>query len=645
MRWNPGRSPKHSMKSDTQTPAPLAAPAIPQGARFLAEAAKACITAGADEISGAALFEMTCSLAAEHFPADAAFVIHAAEETERGAAARRWLERMAHSGARAARLDTGEFSAGGFPETSGLPVLSAAAVRTGADGRGLLVMLRTAAGGREFSDEELAYLGEAGEMLAAAARRNPPKLLPAWEERGISWLLDAIPSLVVVIDQGGTYRYCNRATLDWTGMPENRIISQHYTEVLGEGFCKVIAPYVAPAIAGETVRFEVQVPHRDGSTRNIIGNCIPFSDESGRIEGFYGIFTDVTGLSAAQKNLRDMNLLLETKVRERTEKLSEISANVPALFYYVDRSGRFLFANKIYTDSFGQTPDGIIGKTIREVIGEELYAIAGPKFEIALEGNEVSYRNFWKRPGEPMRCYRARYTPRRDADGKIIGAYLLAMDITAEHELEQATLVAADRERESVARELHDGICQDLTAIGFFAKTIEQRLRNLGNSESDQFAELGELIRDTTEKTRSVAHGLSIAPQGMFDLAASVRAFIRLISHRPECRFRTSVTVPEADMNAETRGQLYLIAREAITNSLKHGSPTRMVIRASRVASEVRLVIADNGAENPELDEAGAGMGVRTMTYRARLLGGSMRLMPRRRKGVLAICRIPISPK
>jgi PAS domain S-box-containing protein len=121
---------------------------------------------------------------------------------------------------------------------------------------------------------------------------------------------------------------------------------------------------------------------------------------------------------------------------------------VPGMVGYWDRELRNRYANQAYVEWFGQTPDAILGKHIREVIGEELFALNEPYMRAALAGNPQLFEREIPDPTGRKRRSQARYIP--DApNGTVEGFFVLVTDISelraAQDALEQSRNALEER--------------------------------------------------------------------------------------------------------------------------------------------------------------------------------------------------------
>jgi PAS domain S-box-containing protein len=73
----------------------------------------------------------------------------------------------------------------------------------------------------------------------------------------------------------------------------------------------------------------------------------------------------------------------EEAVRRSREQLQIVSDNTPALISYVDRECRYRWCNRAYTSWFGLPAEQVVGRPMREVLGEEAWQTIGPRVAAA----------------------------------------------------------------------------------------------------------------------------------------------------------------------------------------------------------------------------------------------------------------------
>jgi diguanylate cyclase (GGDEF)-like protein/PAS domain S-box-containing protein len=136
----------------------------------------------------------------------------------------------------------------------------------------------------------------------------------------------------------------------------------------------------------------------------------------------------------------------------RDNLLRTLADNVPALIaYYESRGQRCVFANKLYAESNGWTVDSIIGKTVREAIGEDAWRLIEGQVARVLKGERVEYVRPMTLPGGEQRIIEVNLIPDFDGQGQLQGAFVLITDITRHQLAEQAIRDSEERMRKFAA--------------------------------------------------------------------------------------------------------------------------------------------------------------------------------------------------
>lgn len=155
----------------------------------------------------------------------------------------------------------------------------------------------------------------------------------------------------------------------------------------------------------------------------------------------------------------------ERQLEQTGEHLRDIIDNMPVNVSYIDAGQRYVFINAHMAAVFGGDPEFAVGKTIRQVRGENLYARLQPQIEAALRGERVHFEVEIEVLGRPV-LFDTSYIPRLAGNGEVLGFYVLAHDITE--------LAAARRDLERLgARDVLTGL---LTGEAF-ERTLGERLR------------------------------------------------------------------------------------------------------------------------------------------------------------------------
>jgi signal transduction histidine kinase len=214
----------------------------------------------------------------------------------------------------------------------------------------------------------------------------------------------------------------------------------------------------------------------------------------------------------------------------------------------------------------------------------------------------------------------------------------LDAEVARRHELERELLEVAERERQRVGHELHDGVCQQLTAGHVAARLLERQLAADGSTAAPQAAALAELLETTHGEARDLARGLTPSPLRAGTLGAALTDLARHVRETVEvdCDF-VGTELPTLSQRAAT--QLYRVAQEAVANAVKHAAAEQIVLDLGTAGGEVCLTVRDDGAGLR--GDVTPGLGMRSMVGRAASLGGGIDWQPVPGGGTEVTCRVP----
>lgn len=142
----------------------------------------------------------------------------------------------------------------------------------------------------------------------------------------------------------------------------------------------------------------------------------------------------------------------------RENLLRTLADNVPAMIaYYEPQTMRCVFANRRYAESNGWTVDTIIGKTVREAIGEEAWRMIEPHVARVLKGEKVEYVRPLTLPGGEQRIIEVNLIPHFDEGAQMVGAFVLITDITR-HQLTERAIRESEERMRKFAAATNEGI-------------------------------------------------------------------------------------------------------------------------------------------------------------------------------------------
>jgi PAS domain S-box-containing protein len=246
-------------------------------------------------------------------------------------------------------------------------------------------------------------------------------------------------------------------------------------QALGEELGRPVAPeevFEVQVRAGHTVTGEWTYVRKDGSRFPVQLTVTALKDAGGALLGFLGVAQDLSASKA-----------VESALRESEAHLRIITESTEAWLARIDTEERYLFANRAFTQRAGMRRRTVIGRTVREVVGERAYQVVAPELARALAGERVLFEGFVPYYAMGERYVRIEYIPERDAQGVVCGVVGAIVDLTERRRAEDAL-------RESEARLAT--LTAALPAL-LFSTTADGRIDYV----NDRFFEYGGIARET----------------------------------------------------------------------------------------------------------------------------------------------------
>ena len=369
----------------------------------------------------------------------------------------------------------------------------------------------------------------------------------------------------------------------------------------------------------------------------------------------------------------------EEALRDSEERMRATVERATAGMVRYDTHGRFVFVNRTFCQMLGYTESELIGKTIASVTHRD-----------DVKENMRSFRRMI-REGKPFEMEK-RYICKdgsilwadvsasavRGSDGKIQSSVAVVVDITARKKAEAALqkskellelrvrertgelrvankqlkaeierrkglegqiLEVSDREQQRLGQELHDGLCQHLTAVAFMARSVGLRLKNHRVIDVKDIEKIAELVNAAATDTRDLSRALHRMD---VDAAGFVTALEDLVDReiwKIPCRLEVK---PSFHINDDAAAaQLYRIAREAVINANKHAQAREIVVKLERSPKGMVLRVVDDGIGVPKEPKLRRGLGFHIMKYRAQLLAGRLEIDSPKKGGTRVSCYLP----
>ncbi len=347
-----------------------------------------------------------------------------------------------------------------------------------------------------------------------------------------------------------------------------------------------------------------------------------YQDEVGQLSVFFNTFMEK--LEAYSTNLKKE--IQERKQAEEALRWSEemfskaFSSSPNGICIITLDDTRFINVNESLLKFTGYHRSELIGRTIQESRifpgeddGTQLIQALGADYPV----------EFYNRKGElRMGVFSAEIIELWAQQCMLV----TIEDVTEAQRLEKEIMDISEKERIRIGQDLHDDLCPHLIGIEAMGKVLHRKLDQKQVDEAALAGKIGDLIKEAIKISRTLARGLCPVDLAAHGLLASID---ELTVHIKEvfgvnCRFECDNQVVFHDNAVATH--LYYIIHEAVHNAIKHGAAGQIIIRMYEHNGKLRVTVNDDGRGIPRIEGNRSGMGLRIMGFRAKKIGGTLKI-------------------
>jgi PAS domain S-box-containing protein len=465
-------------------------------------------------------------------------------------------------------------------------------------------------------------------------------------------MTEAIPMMAWHCAPNGALIEANARWYTYTG--------QTPAQARGNGWMKALHPDDVKRVAkkakddvteGEIYQTEYRIRRlSDGKYYWHLARALPARDNAGRIIAWFGAAADIH----AQKSLEEA---LACRIQEHTAALRESEARLKRIldgsndgYWEWDVAANIVFMSKRLSKMLGVAHRN--GFTTRQVMRstihpeDELRTVATVE-RVIRAGADTDHYELEQRHihhnGRVVWVHVRATVNARDAAGRALRVSGLVTDITERKRLENQVLKAQEREQERIAHDLHDGLAQVLAAVSYRSDSLAESLAVQKSPEARQAAAIAQHLREAVQQTRHLAtslHPVHAEPDGLRYALENLESFVK-DCFKIDCRFSCPTPVRVNDQHVATH--LYRIAQEAIQNATKHGRTSCIWIALRQNSHSLSLSVRDNGVGFPARVPKRNCLGLGSMQYRARHIGGTLSIRSLKGRGVTVTCRVPLT--
>lgn len=404
----------------------------------------------------------------------------------------------------------------------------------------------------------------------------------------------------------------------------------------------------------QVVRGEFINRCKDGSLVTVEGSANPILDENEDIIGFLAIQRDITDRKLVKEELEATHAFQQAIMDGLADPILVIGAD-----YLV------LMANRTAQEfaTGGVAPDKPI--YCYQMSHHRKFPCDGvahpcPLQEVKETGQPVTVIHEHYQTNGERRFVEIAAAPFKTTKGPFQGIIESMRDITEHKQAEQALIQYPERlraisaqlaevedlERQRLARELHDQVGQNLTALGINLNIIQMQMpESASASVRYHLDDSLSLVEQTAERIRDVMADLRPPVLDDYGLVAALRWYGEKIARRIDIPIEVEGEEPHPRLDSRIENSLFRIVQEALTNVTKHAKASFVKISVDVESDILRLTLVDDGIGfDPEgiiQPEDGKGWGLLSLRERAEAIGGRCRIDSSPNQGTRVIVEIP----
>jgi signal transduction histidine kinase len=207
-----------------------------------------------------------------------------------------------------------------------------------------------------------------------------------------------------------------------------------------------------------------------------------------------------------------------------------------------------------------------------------------------------------------------------------------------------AVIEAQEAERKRIAKDLHDGIAQELVALKLGFDALGRRIGKIAPDESTGFAELNAQLDTSCTEVRNIAHVMMPPTLEQHGLAPSLELLLRNTAQPAglQVQFDSRDLPPKLD--EKTQIGLYRIMQELLNNIIKHARASKVMIQLFSIDNQLVMRVEDDGQGfDFETARQKGTMGVLNILSRVSTLGGEFFSERNQPQGTVSVVRVPVS--
>jgi signal transduction histidine kinase len=189
---------------------------------------------------------------------------------------------------------------------------------------------------------------------------------------------------------------------------------------------------------------------------------------------------------------------------------------------------------------------------------------------------------------------------------------------------------AQEATRADIARELHDGLCQELAGVSMAVGTLKGSSGHLQDAKTQQtLAKLQDDALGACEGIRRLSHDLHPTTLRLLGLAPALKAHCTELERRHRVQVSFQADGDFGDLRPDVAVCLFRIAQESLRNGVVHGEAKRLAVSLARSGEKIEMTVTDDGRgfDVELVRRNSSGLGLVSIEERARMIGADMQIV------------------
>lgn len=207
----------------------------------------------------------------------------------------------------------------------------------------------------------------------------------------------------------------------------------------------------------------------------------------------------------------------------------------------------------------------------------------------------------------------------------------------------RAVIEAEEKERIRIAKDLHDGVGQLLSAAKLNLSSIENQIKKDDTVQQSAFKNALELLDDSVKEVRTVSHNMMPNTLLKSGLPSAVKEFISKIQN-PNLKVNLEIVGMDERIAQEKESILYRVIQEIVSNIIKHAKATELTLQLISHENELSILIQDNGVgfDTAKMEDF-EGIGLKNIISRVEFINGTVHFDSAKNRGTTVIIDVVTS--